>query len=131
VATTLIRGLLTRVHPHDLPGLTVSGCGSGVEQRWAARDERGADACIDAQLGNLHVHRRISVLVVEAVRQAPLLRPYLDPPIGDPGQLSKRRGRRGRIGADSGLLAVQAACWWGEAGEVGWVAVDEGLGEVG
>ena len=22
-------------------------------------------------------------------------------------------------------------CWWGEVGEVGWAAVDEGLGEVG
>ena len=31
----------------------------------------------------------------------------------------------------SGLLAVPVGRWRGEAGEVGWVAVDEGLGEVG
>jgi hypothetical protein len=43
-------------------------------------------------LGDLQVHRRISVLVVEADRQARLLGQQVDPPIGDLGQLSKDRG---------------------------------------
>lgn len=45
------------------------------------RDERGVGACLDAQLGDLQVHRRINVLAVEADGKACLLGQQVDPPV--------------------------------------------------
>jgi hypothetical protein len=48
-------------------------------------------ACLDAQLGDLQVLRRIDVLAVEADRQTRLLGQQVDPSVSDLGQLGKRR----------------------------------------